>query len=198
MMPVAWPNGFCLGHLCSILRSGKQAAFSKGKTLTQQSEGFKAKVLLAAIVVTIVGLPVGALALRQSMANSSRMPISLLDDDGSADQGRGDTTDSAETSNEGGDVSDPPRGRGDNDNSGSGHGDDNNSGSGHDDDNDDSGSGHGDDNDNSGSGHDDDNDDSGSGHDDDNDDSGSGHGDDNNSGSSNGDDNNSGSSNGGS
>ncbi len=108
------------------------SSLRKGKTLTQQSEGSKAKILLAAIVVTIVGLPVGALALRQSTANSSRIPISLLDDDGSADQGRGDTTDSAETTNEGGDVFDPPSGGGGDDSSGSGHGgDDDNSGSGH-------------------------------------------------------------------
>lgn len=57
--------------------------------------------MLAAIVVTIVALPAGALALRQSTVNSSRIPISLLDDDVSADQDRGDTTDSAETTNEG-------------------------------------------------------------------------------------------------
>lgn len=69
--------------------------------MTQRSEGFEARVLLAAIVVTIVALPAGALALRQSTANSSRIPISLLDDDVSADQDRGDTTDSAETTNEG-------------------------------------------------------------------------------------------------
>ena len=90
--------------------------------MTQRSEGFEAKVLLAAIVVTIVALPAGALALRQSTANSSRIPISLLDDDVSADQDRGDTTDSAETTNEGGDVSDSRSGGDDDANSGFGHG----------------------------------------------------------------------------
>ena len=90
--------------------------------MTQRSEGFEARVLLAAIVVTIVALPAGALALRQSTVNSSRIPISLLDDDVSADQDRGDTTDSAETTYEGGDIFDSRSGGNDDPNSGFGHG----------------------------------------------------------------------------
>jgi hypothetical protein len=50
----------------------------------------KAKMIVASVVAAIVGLPVGALAVRQSADDRPKAPVTRTDDDGTADQGHGD------------------------------------------------------------------------------------------------------------
>ena len=83
--------------------------------------GLKAKILIALVVGIILGLPIVALAVRQVSVNSSRTPITLLDDDRSSD-------DDSDAPEERDDNSGP--GSGGDDNSGPGSGGDDNSGPG--------------------------------------------------------------------
>ena len=50
----------------------------------------KARMILATVVAALVGIPVGALALRDSAVDREDGVITRSDDDGTADQGRGD------------------------------------------------------------------------------------------------------------
>ena len=89
----------------------------------------KPKILIALVVAVIVGLPLGALAVRQASVNSSRAPITLLDDDDDADRDAREERDDNSGPGSGGEDNSGP-GSGGEDNSGPGSGGEDNSGPG--------------------------------------------------------------------